>query len=596
MKIKTKFLLILILISFCLITIISSVLYYNAKKTIITSAMENLDSIASIEKSRIVESINNNLDKIKLIKNRYGIQLNMANYLKEPQKKYLDNINKNLSIVFPSSIQFENISIITAKGIVLASTENLWVGRDFSAEDAFQRGLKEDSVDNFFIDKNGKPSVYFSGPIINENEKVGVIIVESDPNRLFQINNNYTGLGETGEVGAAKIDKDGDLITISNLRFMPDSFLKLKIPRNATERPIIHAINKEEKIFTDKINYRGKKVLTATRYIPETNWAFTVNVDQDEVFAPIYDFQKLLIILVVITSIFVIILSVYISEQITRPVSEITGIAQKISKGNLSEKVQVNSNDEIGLLADAFNEMTENLIRTNQDLKEEILLRRSAEAEMEKFTYVSSHDLQEPLRTVVSFTQLLEKKYKDKLDHEANEYIELIIKASMKMKNLINDLLTYSKLGYEKKDFNDIDLNKIIDYVKNNFNQTNPENSLNIINSELPTIMANYLLMIELFQNIISNSIKFSSNKPEIIISAKKENNEWLFAIADNGIGINKYYHGKIFEPFQQLSKKYEGTGLGLTICKKIVELHQGRIWLESEEGKGTTFFFTIPV
>ena len=334
-----------------------------------------------------------------------------------------------------------------------------------------------------------------------------------------------------------------------------------------------------------------------TRYIPETGWGITVNIDQDEVFQPIRDLQNLLLILFFISLLIAIIFSVIFSHQITHPILELTETTLKISQGNYQDKLKINSQDEIGQLAKAFNEMTENLLRSNQELKEEIITRKNIEAEMEKFTYVSSHDLQEPLRTITSFSQLLEKKYKGKIDTEAQEYIDFIIIASVKMKNLISDLLSYSKISYEAKDFNQVDFNKITDYVISALKPDIEKSGAEIKFDTLPVVRANYIQMIQLLKNLVQNSLKFKDQrKPEIHISAKNTNNEWLFTVSDNGIGIEKQYFNKVFVPFQQLSKQYEGTGLGLTICRKIIEIHNGKIWIESEEGKGSTFYFTLPV
>jgi light-regulated signal transduction histidine kinase (bacteriophytochrome) len=298
----------------------------------------------------------------------------------------------------------------------------------------------------------------------------------------------------------------------------------------------------------------------------------------------------------------------------------------------------VRGEDEIGILAKIFNKLleqieekdrnlsdmntqleekvssrTQELISTNKNLKHQIEKRELAEKKLEvrntelersnsdlqQFAYVASHDLQEPLRMISSFTQLLEMKYKGKLGSDADEYIHFITDGASRMKTLIDDLLAFSRVTSKAKEFVLCDLKKILDTVKINLTETLRVSKGNIIvEKELPVIYADETQMLQLFQNLFTNAIKFQppGQIPEITINVEERPNEWLFQVRDNGIGINKEFSKKIFVIFQRLhtQKKYPGSGIGLSICKKIVERHKGKIWFESIEGKGTTFFFTI--
>ncbi|MGQ0829316.1 MAG: MASE1 domain-containing protein [Bacteroidota bacterium] len=217
-------------------------------------------------------------------------------------------------------------------------------------------------------------------------------------------------------------------------------------------------------------------------------------------------------------------------------------------------------------------------------------------AELEQFAYVASHDLQEPLRMVNSYVQLLASRYKDKLDKDANDFIEFAVDGSTRMRTLIQSLLEYSRVN-RIKPFEKIDVNEIINEVMHDLKDSIEKTHAIIKVDKLPVITGDAVLIGQLFQNLIFNAIKFKGpHDPEIIISGKKQNREYLFSIKDNGIGIQKEYSEKIFVIFQRLhsKEKYPGTGIGLAICKKIVERHGGKIWVESELGKGTTFYFTI--
>ena len=217
-------------------------------------------------------------------------------------------------------------------------------------------------------------------------------------------------------------------------------------------------------------------------------------------------------------------------------------------------------------------------------------------AELEQFAYVASHDLQEPLRMITSYVQLLEKRYKNKLDEDANEFIHYAVDGSNRMRILINSLLEYSRVN-RIKPFEKINANELVEDVLKNLGDHIQESKAIISVGILPEIVGDPVLINQLFQNLISNAIKFKGDKnPEIKISCKQEGNENIFALKDNGIGIKMEYANKIFVIFQRLhsKEKYAGTGIGLAICKKIVERHSGKIWFESELDKGSTFYFTI--
>lgn len=223
---------------------------------------------------------------------------------------------------------------------------------------------------------------------------------------------------------------------------------------------------------------------------------------------------------------------------------------------------------------------------------------RMANKELEQFAYVASHDLQEPLRTISNFVGLIAKKYKNKIDTNANEYISFIVKATVKMRNLIKDLLDLSRIGREVV-FKPIDCNELIKDVLSEMEASILESHAKIRFGPLPVILGNQLEIKLLFQNLISNAIKFRNKNQvaEITITVEEKENEFLFAIKDNGIGIEEQYKEKIFIIFQRLhtSDEYPGTGIGLATCKKIVIRHKGNIWVESEPGHGSTFYFTIP-
>lgn len=217
--------------------------------------------------------------------------------------------------------------------------------------------------------------------------------------------------------------------------------------------------------------------------------------------------------------------------------------------------------------------------------------------ELEQFAYVASHDLQEPLRMVTSYLKLLSRRYKGHLDADADDFITFAVDGAQRMQTLINDLLTYSRITTKGRIFDSTDCNAVLHEVLSNLQITIEESNALVTSEPLPTVMADQGQLRQLFQNLISNAIKFRSDEPpRVHVSIEKKEDEFIFMVADNGIGIDPANWDRIFEVFQRLHSlnEYPGTGIGLAICKKIVERHRGRIWIHSESGKGTTFYFTL--
>ncbi len=219
-------------------------------------------------------------------------------------------------------------------------------------------------------------------------------------------------------------------------------------------------------------------------------------------------------------------------------------------------------------------------------------------AELEQFAYVSSHDLQEPLRMIGSYLQLLEKKYQGQLDDKADKYINFAVDGAARMQNIINDLLAFSRVTTRGKELEITNVESIFNQVLINLEVSIKENTAIITHDPLPKVMADDTQLTQVFQNLISNAIKFrGEDNPKIHIAAVRESNQWLFSVQDNGIGIDPKHKERIFEVFKRLHKRrdYPGTGIGLAICKKIIERHGGNIWVESELGHGSVFYFTLP-
>lgn len=237
-------------------------------------------------------------------------------------------------------------------------------------------------------------------------------------------------------------------------------------------------------------------------------------------------------------------------------------------------------------------------ISAEKEIEQYAIKLEKSNNELQQFAYIASHDLQAPLRVITSYLQLIERRYKDTLEKDIKDFIDFAVNAAQRLQNMIDGLLLYSRVETQGKPFENVDCESVLKQTLDNLKFVIEENKAEITHDSLPIIHADEMQMIQLFQNLISNAIKFHAEEtPKIHISASNNKTEWLFSIQDNGIGIPPEFTERIFNMFEHLAgPKYPGSGIGLAVCERIVKRHNGTIWVESEAGKGSVFYFTIPI
>ncbi|MEX0812165.1 MAG: ATP-binding protein [Chitinophagales bacterium] len=312
-------------------------------------------------------------------------------------------------------------------------------------------------------------------------------------------------------------------------------------------------------------------------------------------------------ITIVFILIIAILMAIYLTRKITNPLETLTQASEKISSGDLELKaLPIRSKDEIGRLTQAFNIMMlemrksqKELILSNEKIKEqaETLLKRY-NSDLEQFAYVTTHDLIEPLRMITSYMQLIQRRHKDIfVEGKSKNYMQFVEEGVRRMHSIINDLFEYSHIRTNVKDVEPVALDTVLKQVLEKLNKEIEDSNAKITAGPLPELKADASNMAQVFQNLIGNAIKFKSDRSlEIKIISKDKGDHYLFSVADNGIGFEQKYAGKVFEIFKRLNTRdeFKGSGMGLAICKNIIERHGGKIWVESEPGIGTTFYFTL--
>lgn len=296
-------------------------------------------------------------------------------------------------------------------------------------------------------------------------------------------------------------------------------------------------------------------------------------------------------------------LVVALSRMTLRPLNELTEAARQLEKSSDISTVKSmvkdeGRTDEVGTLARAFNSMVSALKEREAERDKALARLEVSNSELKQFAYVAAHDLKEPLRTISNYLSLLGERLDGKLDEKGERFWKIVIDSSYRMDALISGLLTYAKLGTKALAPQQVDMNDVVHKVLGDLKVVVSETGAKVERHNLPNVYADTTQMSQLLQNLVVNGIKFRGNKtPEVDIGANRVSDGWMFYVRDNGIGFDMQFQDRIFLIFQRLHGRdeYAGTGLGLAVCKRIVERHGGKIWAESKEGEGATFFFTLP-
>jgi signal transduction histidine kinase len=302
----------------------------------------------------------------------------------------------------------------------------------------------------------------------------------------------------------------------------------------------------------------------------------------------------------------VVLLALGLRAIAIRPLHRLAAQARQVADGDFEHEVTMRGPREVTQLAADVNTMRERILKELSTTREAntILQAHTAElqrsnAELEQFAYVASHDLQEPLRKVASFSQLLQRRYAGKLDARADQYIEFAVDGAKRMQALINDLLAYSRVGRSDREPALVSSDAALTQARANLAEQIEETGATIETGHLPLVLAELPLLIAVFQNLLSNALKFSGGKPpRVVITVQRDEPFWLFSFSDNGIGIEPEYAERIFVIFQRLHERsaFAGTGIGLSVTRKIIEYFGGRIWLDTTFTGGTRFYFTLPM
>lgn len=496
-----------------------------------------------------------------------------------------------------------NISVWDTHGNIVANTNRSLIGRTMPAD--FLQILYEKGAYFLGFDKDplsGENVLTILEEIRNwnDNEYAGVVLLQFSAKVLNDVTSARQGMAKTVETYI--VDKKKRMITDS--RFIKNSILKTQVDTAGTAACF-------DKKSAPKIykNYQGHPVLGTQRYLPDQQWCILTEIDVSEAFQPVSTFRNLIVVMLVILIIFIIFFVNTSSRSFVKPITSLRDASVKVARGNYEVQMEITSRDEIGELAQTFNQMAKILESTTNQLRDKNKLLEAQKEQLKKFDQLKSefvsmvsHELRTPLTIIKeSMSQLLEEGSTSA--EERQMLLNMAINNINRLANMINNLLDLSKIEAGKIELHKQNFNlvKLAQDVCRNFEVAARKKGLSVRtrSSEDPIeIYADADKLTQVFLNLIGNSIKFVE-EGSIEVSLVKEAGQVVCTVADTGPGISKDDLQKVFSRFQQFGHKdagVKGTGLGLSICKGLVDLHQGNIWVESELGKGTRFIFTLPL
>jgi two-component system NtrC family sensor kinase len=370
MKIRQKLTLAFILASLVPLVVLGIFSYNNYKESVTTQVLSHLQSVAVVQKHRVESILSQNQERLALVSSRTQLRISLDNYLKQGSIAEQERMNTILLDARASIRDFEEISVLDLDGEVVASTSEAAIGSSFADEEAFVLGRAgERGTTLLFLNEAGELNVYLSGPLYLEGELLGVVLIRSDADNILSVVSDYAGLGSTGETLLVARDEAGDVLFITPLRFDHQAALQLTVSPGELDSPGVQALLKNEGLFDNVIDYRGEPVLAATQYIEGVDWGLVVKIDLSETMAPVADLYRVTVLTIGLAAAFVVLISLYLAQSISKPIQELARVVDRIRGGDVSQRAEVTSGDEIGVLAQGVNEMTGELVGANAELR-----------------------------------------------------------------------------------------------------------------------------------------------------------------------------------------------------------------------------------
>jgi signal transduction histidine kinase len=607
MNVRSRITLLFVLLAIVPVVVMGFMAYYTGRQSIEQVEINHLLSTNLMKSSELTRWIEGNQQRMQELAQRPLLVQNAATMVAFDPADQVYNLAR-LSLEEDHLIPrvkpaggFTEMSVISPdKGIILASSDVMQEGKYYANQRFFAEAKTHTYTQGVFYSLPlQQTTMMVSTPINDRREKlVAVLAGRLDLRDLSTIMSAQSGLSKSEKTY---------LVNRSNF-FVTEPYsgqgyaLKKTVRTEGVQAGL--AGNDGVAFYND---YRNVPVIGAYKWLPEYNMCLITEVDQAEAYAPVNSMAGTMITIVSVLVLIVLAAGFFLARTITQPLARLVAGAAEIGRhGHLDRKIGTDARDEIGELSRAFDRMGMELKQTTvsideleQRIHERTAQLEAANRELEAFSYSVSHDLRAPLRAIDGYTRILLEDYQPMLDDEGKRICAVISEGAHKMSDLIDDLLTFSRLGRAALNPSDIDMEAMARSVFQELTTAQSRKRIDFQVETLPPVPGDPALLRQVWVNLLSNSIKFSQKKKRAVIRVRGErsDNEIRYTVQDNGVGFDMQYVDKLFGVFQRLHsvKDFEGNGVGLALVQRVIHRHGGRVWAEGEIDKGATFYFTLP-
>lgn len=573
-------------------------------RSLTEQAESNLLRTAEIQKEKINQVLERNRERLALVASRtqLRISLSQVGLPGEDQSLPIARMKKILKDARAAIPEFKRITVVNTDGTVVASTDTSIQSKNWSTSPLIQRALANEKTTRFSMEEEGL-LIELCAPLRLNRAIIGAVKIEARALQIINAVDGMENISQGSRIFLAQRDLEtdsfhwltpaGDLV--DDNENVPLVDLALSPPHDG-DAAVFHPFARS----TNGLHY-----LAVTQPIPAGNLGLIVAMERKTAMADANLVLHGTLWTALAAMIVVSLIAFLITRSINRPVKDLADTSFRVARGELDARVCSEAGGELGDLIENFNHMIDELQDSTENLQSIVDQRthelNQSNRELQHFASMAAHDLSAPLRSIGNFTQLLARRLDDRLEDETRDWIQRILRGIESMRELIEGLLSYSRIDSTQHPHQPVDINQVLEETLSALDYSIGESEASIRREKnLPTLHGDRTQLQQLFQNLIGNAIKYQEpgSIPEISISARKldDKDKWQFSITDNGIGISSRNQKKIFEIFQRLhgSSSYSGSGIGLAMCQKVVERHGGEIWVESEPGKGSTFHFTL--
>ena len=574
--------------------LVASLFFFNSWSSLKAKELDHVAAIASIHKHEVESLISQNQARLTGYTSRTGLRTTVDQFNHQQgtaaaaTRALLQTSVTNLMSGDPG---LQSVTLLNPDGIVVASTDTNTIGQPYSRADYVSSGRTHTDVTSYLErHADGSMSLYLVGPLPQGSNLAGVAVLETNFHNFSTVTSDYTGLGDTGEVMLVRRDPQGNAQSLLPLRSSPNAALSLKVNRLAMRNPAILALYQQEGAYDGLTDFRGHKVLAATRYIPAAGWGLAVMIDQSEAYQPLEQLTDLLIIGMFIISVMIIFVAFALARYLTDPILALAVAADRVRDGDLSARAPIGGGDETGRLAATFNSMVENVEKVDQMKSEFVLL--------------ASHQLRTPATAVKGFISMLLDGYSGKVDPKQRELMEAAYEENERQISVINSILDVARLEAGEmmlqRGLHDVGQVAAASAAALAPVAKSQHQTITVKRPRRPaTILVDAEKLQLVLDNLIHNATKYSGPGTHISVEVKNHPHAVTVAVKDQGIGIDPADQARLFKRFSRIAgpqtANIQGAGLGLYLAGRLVKMHGGRIFVKSAEGKGTTFTVELP-